>query len=385
MAEVNPQTGQPIGLPPDHTIRGAFYRALNESGSNPGDNRLQSMLKDSSLNVFDGRYGAVFNNGSYTPQAKTAYVAGRVVHDVINDGSRVPWWILNHPMAQTAVAAEIAAETAGLTPAYKAYEAQLKAQQIPVNRANIDEAFAQDMGFYHKGNPKGIPMGLAAKLPAAIGAAAILANSNNSDFLNITGGGRPPGFASILPSEGDKTVSENPLLELGARYLFGRTGRLLPFDEFTQERPDVSPTDYHSYKRHQWDKGVLLGLFKGTNRNIDAEPELSMQGFRVPLSGAASVVGGLGGSIAGAKIADALHTRNANTEAGKGIASAKQLPIGRGNARLAGAALGGILSSLGSRELTRAANRHILQPAINPQAVADAEAWENRQRERGLL
>jgi hypothetical protein len=380
-----PELGQNPGVHPEHTAYANFVRAIEESRINPGDGRLKSMVKDSSLNIFDQGYKEAFTNKSSSPQAKAAYVAGRLVHDVVNDGSRIPWWFLNHPMAQISLAAEMAGDAAGLEPDYNTYKDQLDKANIPVTKKNISNAWAKDMGFYHEGNRKGIPASLAAKAPAIVGAASILANSNNADFLNIAGGGRPPGFASVFPSEGDRTVSDNPLLELGARYLFGRSGRLLPFEQFTEERPEVSPTDYHSYRRHQWDRGVVLGLFKGTNRNIDAEPEFSMQGFRVPLSGAASVAGGLGGVVAGSKIADHLLARQAASEAGKGVNAANVSKIGRGNARLAGAALGGILSSLGTRELTRAANRHILQPAINPQAVADAEAWEDRQRERGRL
>ncbi len=385
MAAINPETGQPIAPHPEHTAWGNFVRAINESGSKPGDGRIESIFRDSALNVFDGRYSKTLNDKALSPQAKASYVAGRVVHDLVNDGSRVPWWLLNHPMAQAAVASDITADAAGLTPNHDAYAEQLERQNMPVTQANIDEAFARDVGFHHQGNPRGIPMGLAAKLPAVLATTALLANSNNTDFLNISGGGRTAGFASVFPSEDNKAVSENPLLELGARYLFGRSGRLLDWEQFTQERPDVSRGDYDSYRSHQWDDGILMGLLKGTSRNIDGEPEATMTGFRVPLSAAASVAGGLGGSIAGAKIADAILDRQSKAEAAKGVADAKVSRVGRGNARLAGAALGGLISAIGSREVARAVNDNIIQPTINPQAVAEEQAWLAQQRQLGLI
>lgn len=369
----------------DRTPWGTFVRAVNESRVQPGENRLRSIFKDSALNIFDRGYRSTFSDKQNSAGAKAAYVAGRLAHDVVNDGSRVPWWLLNHPMAQTAVASDLISDAAGLTPDYNTYEEVLTRRDVPVTQANINDAYAQDMGFASTTNKRGIPLALASKLPHVLATAALLSSSNNTNFLNIAGGGRTAGFASVFPSEGNKAVSDNPLLELGARYLFGRTGRLLDFEQFTQERPEVSRTDYNAYRAHQWDDGILLGLLKGTTRNIDGEPEVTMTGFRVPLSAAASAGGALGGVVAGSRIADAIVDRNAKQQAAKGVADAKTLPVGRGNARLAGAALGGILASLAARETSKVVNDAVVQPWLNPQAVADEQAWLAQQRAAGWL
>ena len=188
-----------------------------------------------------------------------------------------------------------------------------------------------------------------------------------------------------MPTEGDKTQSENPLLELGARYLFGRTGRVLPWDEFTVERPDVSPTDFGNYRAYQFDSGPFLGIIKGTNRNIDAEPEMTMTGFRVPLSAAASVAGALGGVFAGATVADNFVSDAAKKRVQEQGINAEPIKPGRGHHRLAGAAIGGLLGSILGREGSRAVNATILQPMLNPEAVAAAQLWQQEQQAAGLL
>jgi hypothetical protein len=281
-------------------------------------------------------------------------------------------------MAQTAVASDIGADAAGLNPDYDTYHQQLDANNIEASRPAIDAAFAKEMGFSHRGEGTGIPLGLARKIPAVIASSALLATSGNSNFANIAGGGRQPGFESILPVEGDKTQSSNPLGELGIRYMFGRTGRLLPWEEFTAERPDVSPTDYGSYRAYQYGSGPLLGIAKATSRNVDAEPEFTMMGFRVPLSAASTVGGTLIGGIAGAKALDRVISDEMATRFGGALKA-------RGNRRLAGFALGALAGGVTGRLGSAAVNNAVIQPMLNPDAVAAAAQWQAEQQAKGLL
>jgi hypothetical protein len=342
------------------------------------DNRFQSIVRGSALAVADRGYRQAFTDPNVGTAGKAGYVAGRLIHDIVNDGSRVPWWVLNHPMAQAAVLSDVAADAAGLNPDYGTYEQLRAARGDEISRAAIDEEFAADMGFSFRGEGKGIPLGLARKVPAVIASSALLATSGNSNFANIAGGGRQPGFESILPVEGDKTQSSNPLGELGIRYMFGRTGRLLPWEEFTAERPDVSPTDYGSYRAYQFDSGPLMGIAKATSRNIDAEPELGMLGFRVPLSAASTVGGTLIGGIAGAKALDAMVNEQMQDRFGGALKA-------RGNRRLAGYALGALAGGIAGRAGSQVINDAIIQPTLNPEAVAAAAQWHAEQQAKGLL
>ena len=73
--------------------------------------------------------------------------------------------------------------------------------------------------------------------------------------------GGAPGYEALIPSEEDAKVSGNPVLEVGMKYLTGRTGKMLNYDEFSEERPDVSPGEYAAYKAFKYDKEVDLNPF----------------------------------------------------------------------------------------------------------------------------
>lgn len=97
--------------------------------------------------------------------------------------------------------------------------------------------------------------------------------SGNIDLTNLGEAGRPQGYRTIFPEEskgidprtGETVIeknflkSQNPIAEMGARYFLGRTGRLLPWDQFTQERPDVTPEQYNRVIRKQRER-TLFGL-----------------------------------------------------------------------------------------------------------------------------
>ena len=417
-------------------------------------NRLQGMFNDTALNVGDGRYQRVFKDPGIGPLEKASYLAGRVAHDVVYDGTRIPYWVLNHPMAVTTFGADFFAGDAGVRPDYAAMQQEMlnaemaNQQQLdenavsrretfaalnkakndqrqlsngqvipdpakldelatriahlqdsqerlrsvgeeldreavrlakagPINRARIDREFARREGFSHQGEGDGIPLSLARKMPALAASTALLATSGNHDFGNVVNGGRIPGFESIMPSETDDRVSSNPVAELGARYLFGRTGKLLDWDEFTQERPGVTRQEYEAYKAYMFDKGPLFGLLKGTTRNIDQEPEARMMGFRVPLSSAGAVAGGVAGGIAAANaLADADKVPVFNEQF-------KSMP--RGSKRVTGYLLGSAGGAIAGNLASKAVNAGIIQPVINPEAVANSENWVAQQRAQGLL
>ena len=413
-------------------------------------NRLQGMFNDTALNVGDGRYQRVFKDPGIGPLEKASYAAGRVAHDVVYDGTRIPYWVLNHPMAATTFGADFFAGDAGVRPDYAAMQKEMLARESgleerllqnkeslgkvkqdladtqyqsqrigindvegrialgqrevqlsqaeqelktegaelreqsknlqqagPINRARIDREFARREGFSHQGEGDGIPLSLARKVPALAASTALLATSGNHDFGNVANGGRIPGFESIMPSEHDDRISSNPLAEMGARYLFGRTGKLLDWDEFTQERPGVTRQEYEAYKAYMFDKGPLFGLLKGTTRNIDQEPEARMMGFRVPLSSAAAVAGGVAGGITAANA----------------LANAEDVPVfqeqfksmPRGSKRVTGYLLGSAGGAIAGNLASKAVNAGIIQPIINPEAVANSENWVAQQRAQGLM
>jgi len=296
---------------------------------------------------------------------------------VLTDGTRVPYWALNHPLAITGLAGEAASVHAGLAPDYAELRDELKAAGEEASKSAIDAEFARRNGFHHDGEGHGVPLTLARYAIPALATAAMTQFSGNTNCLNIRGGGRTPGFQAVLPVEGDPTSSANPLLELGARYVFGRTGRVLPWEQFHAERPDVSFDDYERYTAYQFDKGPLdLGLVKGTTRNLDGEMEGALMGFRVPLSAATATAGAIAGGVIGASQADAIINEQMREKV-EGLR-----PVG--HRRLAGAAIGAAIGAIGGKITGRLANDLVIQPVLNPNALAAAEAWRSMSEEQRI-
>lgn len=177
--------------------------------------------------------------GDYAPPVMRpgefmGYVGGRAAADYVSDATRSKWWRWNALQAQTTDLGRYLGKKAGLN--------KRDAMLAGVAMTNVVEL-----------------------------------SSGNIDLRNLGEAGRPQGYRSIFPQESesidpttgetktvkDFTKSQNPVAEMGARYFLGRTGRLLPWDQFTQERPDVTPEQYNRVIRKQRDR-TLFGLEKAS-------------------------------------------------------------------------------------------------------------------------
>ena len=109
-------------------------------------------------------------------------------------------------------------------------------------------------------------------------------------LLNPIGGSG--GYSAALPSDSDPAVTQNAVMEVGAKYFLGKTGNLLPYNEFVKHRPDVSKSDYIKYKAFKYDKEgdmdltdgdftVPTGVIKGTLDGIHG-PEIQFLGRSLP-------------------------------------------------------------------------------------------------------
>lgn len=211
--------------------------------------RAQARLDDRKIQMNTIQQGVVPNarNTGEVPvgdsfRAAAAQTTGALAADVATDGLRNIWWFLNAPQALASVATLQALHGGG-------------AASKPVG----------DLGPVLKSRN----LRLAATLPAVIGMSLGIGNAT-----------RQPGYAAVIPSEVDKTVSADPLAEAGSRYLLGRTGALLPYDEFVKERPDVSKGEYESYKAYLFGNAMPL---KATLDGIHG-PEVNFMGKSIPLA-----------------------------------------------------------------------------------------------------
>ena len=203
-----------------------------------------------------------------TMREAAAQLAGVTAGDIAQDGVRNIWWFLNAPQALASLAILSAVHGAG-------QDFRDPATKGPLIR--------------NRG------MRLAATVPAVIGMSMAVGNF-----------GRQAGYKAAVPSEADPTVSADPLGEAVSRYFLGRTGSLLPYEEFVKERPDVSRSEYEEYKAYLHGNSLPL---KATLDGIQG-PEVTFLGKSIPVATgilpavAAAVGAGMGIRKAGARLRD---------------------------------------------------------------------------------
>lgn len=100
----------------------------------------------------------------------------------------------------------------------------------------------------------------ALALPSAIGINAGLG------LVNITGA--QDGYKALYPSEEDPTRTSNVLQEIAGKYILGRRGDILPWEEFKKVRPDVSKGEYMSYKGYKYGKDLDVNPFDDGKLNL---------------------------------------------------------------------------------------------------------------------
>jgi endonuclease YncB( thermonuclease family) len=216
-----------------------------------------------------------------TPLQRAQFAAGRLVGDVASDATRQQWWRFN----------------------------------------NLYAAAGEGMKRLAGGN----------KLGAAITSfAGVQAFGQASGLFDLTNPGeafRPKGYEAAFPdpTSGDRRRPENLPKEFLGRYILGRGGRLLPYEQFSQERPDVSREQYEYYQQYlkggagkpmppgSFDLGGL-GVIKGTTRGING-PEVRFLGLSTNPQGVAA---GAGTAVATASLFNP-NLRQKLTPAFKGL------------------------------------------------------------------
>jgi len=236
---------------------------------------------------------------------------GTIGNDLTQDHSRGAWWLLNAPQALGNIVTEevlnrfnpdlFKAEEVATADGGNAKEIKFDKEGSPIKNRVYQNAIDNDLidpetgsrrkgvgvksGYYtrRKYNPGDVgllnwPTGLA--INAGIG------------LLNPFGGSG--GYEAVIPSEADKTKTDNMLLEIGTKYILGRTGGMLPYNQFKEYRPDVSKGEYNAYKAFKYDKNLDLnitdgdftlptGVLKGTTDDVHG-PEIQFLGRSLPLT-----------------------------------------------------------------------------------------------------
>jgi len=264
------------------------------------------------------------------PTRRAGQMLGTLAADVVQDKGRSFYWLLNAIQAAGGVAAE--ATIGKALPELFKKSPVLDSKNRPITTKNTRTALREGL-IKDESEPYRTTKGIRVQdntymkddYSGGMRTAAMLLPSGiaiNAGVGLLTPMGGAEGYKAVFQSEEDPTKTDNVIAEIGAKYLLGKTGGLLPYDEFKQVRPDVSLSEYNQYKGYKYDNKTDLnpfddgdviapmGIAKASVDGIHG-PELEILGRSLPLT-----TGGIpfATSIAGA-IAAGRSGRNRGTVA----------------------------------------------------------------------
>ena len=130
-------------------------------------------------------------------------------------------------------------------------------------------------------------------LSTALAFPSAIAINAGMGLVNPNGGS--DGYKALYPSQDDPTQTDNVIAEVASKYILGRRGDILPWEEFKKVRPDVSKGEYMAYKGYRYNKkedynifddgkiNVANGIFKANADGLNG-PELFFLGKDLPLN-----------------------------------------------------------------------------------------------------
>ena len=242
---------------------------------------------------------------------RVGQVLGTIGNDLTQDHTRSAWWLLNAPQAAANVVNEEAlnyvnpdlfkAEEIPGPSGKNIPEIKFNSQKEPIKNEAFQQALNaglidRETGRRRKG--VGAKSGFYTRRKyapgdvAALGIPTGIAVNAGIGLLNPFGGSG--GYEAVIPNAEDKTKTDNMLLEIGTKYILGRTGGMLPYNQFKEHRPDVAKGEYNAYKAFKYDKSIDLnitdgdftlptGVLKGTTDGIHGA-ELQFLGRSLPLT-----------------------------------------------------------------------------------------------------
>ena len=315
-------------------VRKALFDARTAEGAGPEAPRF-SQMKDAYRTpqalkaAFGGEEDPIYREArnragigfdvSTTPK-KVGTALGAVGADLTQDSLRRFYWLLNAAQATGDMIAETAIS--------RARPALEDATQNPYTASGAKRPEGKKKKFQSDLYAIDKLTGKRKYGPGLVQLAAVPAGvAINTGLGLLTPFGGAEGYKAALPSEEDPTKTSNVLGEVALKYFMGRTGNLLPYDEFVKVRPDVSREEYGRYKAFKHDKkedynpfddgktSMFAGALRTTDEGIHG-PEVQFLGRSLPVTTgivpfAGAVLGaGLGVSRVGPKTGDSKQTPN---------------------------------------------------------------------------
>ena len=329
--------------------RQAYYAAREMQGLDPEDARIKTTLATNptfvtardllgiSEPIYKGQREERGMALSDDPVRRTGQVLGTIGNDLTQDSTRGLYWLLNAPQATGNVINEYALSKAQpdlfkhdntnlevpvmvtndlgqMAP--KVYE---NSEYTQANQEKYNKALAAGLISKEGTKRKGVGQkdGMYTKRrynPGDVAALAIptgVAINAGIGLLNPLGGSG--GYSAVIPSDEDPSKTANIVGEVAAKYILGKTGNLLPYDEFVKARPDVSRGEYNAYKAFKYDKEgdynifddgqitLPTGVLKATTDGIHG-PEVQFLGRSLPVTTTLiPYLGALAGGVAGVR------------------------------------------------------------------------------------
>lgn len=229
---------------------------------------------------------------------RAGQLLGTLAADATQDNTRNFYWLLNAAQATGNVIAEKALGAANPNLYGKSY---LKNPETNKTYNRKDEYLPSEymsgdvpkkgVSFDEEGNlmKRNYNPGDLAALMIPTGIAI------NTGLGLLTPFGGAEGYKAAVPSQEDPTKTDNVIGEIAAKYFLGRTGNLLPYSDFKEVRPDVSPEEYKAYSAFKYDNRMDLnpfddgqvvapaGILKYTNEGIHG-PEVQFLGRSLPVT-----------------------------------------------------------------------------------------------------
>jgi hypothetical protein len=266
-----------------------------------------------------------------SPMFQAGQVVGDIGADLTQDTSRRFYWLLNALQASGEVINELALGAANKMAAASGKTKDLFGKSAVVNELSggplrpsaRNQAIAQgaarlqdgklvpNRGYSIKGEGDDAEFVKRNFEPGDVQSLAIptgIAINTGLGLMSPFGGAE--GYKAANPSQEDPTKADNVLTEIALKYIMGRTGNLLPYDEFKKVRPDVTEDEYRKYQAFKFDKRgdfdlsdgdltVPSGAIKYTNEGIHG-PELQFLGRGLPVTtGVVPYLGALAGGAYG--------------------------------------------------------------------------------------
>ena len=202
---------------------------------------------------------------------------GTLASDIVQDRGRELWWLLNAPQAAANVAQEMLlhkfapdlyaadrqeingkpifgkalAKTQGLIDADGKPTAGVSIAYEDIGNKDEKGRPKKDKVYYKRRHPAGFVEALAIPTGFAV--------NQGIGLINPFGG--QEGYKAVLEDPNDPSKTSNVVGEVAAKYILGKTGNLLPWDEFKKVRPDVSKDEYMRYKAFKFDNDGDMNPF----------------------------------------------------------------------------------------------------------------------------